>query len=434
VVCHMNSNAWHISCAGTGPIFIKGMNMEQFIARQPIFDGNMKVFGYELLFRNGVENCFSGTDEDQATSQVIATSALLFGMESLLGNGKGFINFTRKALLLDYASVLPKKQIVVEILENVEPDADVMEACRRLKKNGYILALDDFVYDARFDDLLKMADIVKVDFFVSDIDERKRMVEAFKPRGIKMLVEKVETQEEFDQAMEMGYNYFQGYFFSKPVIVSKKDVPGFKINQLRILQMVNQEEMDFQGLSELIQNEMSITYKLLKVTNSAAFGLRNKVTSIKQALNMLGEKGIRKWASILLMTGLGEDKPQEQVVSSLVRAKFCELMTCVPGWQNRGPSLFLVGLFSRLDVIIGRPLPEILAELPLKEEISDGILQKGELSVTINLIEALEQGQWPEINRLAKKLGIEESILQDIYLKAVQWASLLEKTAGKPDS
>lgn len=408
--------------------------MEQFIARQPIFDGNMSVFGYELLFRDGVENCFSGIDEDQATSQVIAGSALLFGMESLLGTGKGFINFTRKALLLDYASVLPKKQIVVEILENVEPDAEVMEACRRLKKKGYILALDDFVYDANFDDLLKMADIVKVDFFVSDVDERRRMAEAFIPRGIKMLAEKVETQEEFKQALEMGYSYFQGYFFSKPVIVSKKDVPGFKINQLRMLQMINQEDMDFQGLSELIQNEMSMSYKLLKVVNSAAFGLQNKVTSIKQGLNMLGEKGIRKWASILLMSGLGEDKPQELVLSSLVRAKFCELLTCVPGWRNRGPALFLVGLFSRLDVILGRPLPELLSELPLNKEISDGILGKGELCVTINLIEALERGQWPEINRLSKTLEIEESVLQDIYLKAVQWASLLEKTTGKPKS
>lgn len=401
--------------------------MEQFIARQPIFDSRMSVFGYELLFRNGVENCFSGIDGDQATSQVIATSAMLFGMENLLGDGKGFINFTRKSLLCDYASVLPKRQIVVEILENVKPDAEVMDACRRLKKQGYVLALDDFVYDARYDGLLKMADIVKVDFFVSDIDERRRMAEAFKPLGIKMLAEKVETREEYDQALEMGYDYFQGYFFSKPVIISKKDVPGFKINQLRILQMVNEEEMDFRGLSDLIQNEMVITYKLLRVVNSAAFGLQNKVTSIKQALNFLGENGIRKWASILLMAGLGEEKPQEQVVSSLVRAKFCELLSCVPGWQNRGASLFLIGLFSQLDAIVGRPLPELLAELPLKEEISDGILGKGELSVTLNLIEALERGEWSEIARLANELKIQELILQDNYLKAVQWASLLEK-------
>lgn len=401
--------------------------MEQFIARQPIFDSRMNVFGYELLFRNGVENCFSGIDGDQATSQVIATSAMLFGMENLLGDGKGFINFTRKSLLCDYASVLPKRQIVVEILENVEPDAEVMDACRRLKKQGYVLALDDFVYDARYDGLLKMADIVKVDFFVSDIDERRRMAEAFKPLGIKMLAEKVETREEYDQALEMGYDYFQGYFFSKPVIISKKDVPGFKINQLRILQMVNEEEMDFRGLSDLIQNEMVITYKLLRVVNSAAFGIQNKVTSIKQALNFLGENGIRKWASILLMAGLGEEKPQEQVVSSLVRAKFCELLSCVPGWQNRGASLFLIGLFSQLDAIVGRPLPELLAELPLKEEISDGILGKGELSVTLNLIEALERGEWSEIARLANELKIQELILQDNYLKAVQWASLLEK-------
>ena len=308
--------------------------MEQFIARQPILDSNMKLFGYELLFRNSLDNYFSGVDEDEATSRVIAGSTMLFGLESLLGNGKGFINFTKKALLRDYASVLPTKHIVVEILENVAPDAEVIDACRRLKKAGYLLALDDFVYDAQYDELLNMADIVKVDFLVSDVSERKRLAGAIGPRGVKMLAEKVETQEEFEQAREMGYHYFQGYFFSKPVIISKKDVPGFKINQLRMLQKVNEEEIDFDGLSDLIQADMSMVYKVLRLTNSAAFGLRNEVTSIRQALGFLGEKGIRKWASILLVAGLAQDKAQELVVSSLVRARFCELLSKAPAWRD----------------------------------------------------------------------------------------------------
>ena len=314
--------------------------MEQFIARQPILDRDMNLFGYELLFRDSLENCFSGVDEDQATSRVIAGSTLLFGLESLLGNGKGFINFTRKALLRDYASVLPKKQMVVEILENVAPDAEVMEACHRLKMKGYILALDDFVYHARYDELLKMVDIVKVDFFVSDVFERRRMADVLGPRGVKMLAEKVETLEEFEQARKMGYHFFQGYFFSKPVIISKKDVPGFKINQLRMLQKVNEEEIDFDGLSDLIQADMSMAYKVLRLTNSAAFGLRNQVTSIRQALGFLGEKGIRKWASILLVAELAQDKAHELVVSSLVRARFCEELSRAPPGATMGRLFF----------------------------------------------------------------------------------------------
>ena len=400
--------------------------MEQFIARQPILDCDMKLFGYELLFRNSLDNCFSGIDEDEATSRVIAGSALLFGLESLIGNGKGFINFTQKALLRDYASVLPKKHIVVEILENVAPDAEVIDACRRLKKEGYLLALDDFVYDARYDELLKMADIVKVDFFVSDVSERGRMADVFGPRGVKMLAEKVETREEFEQAREMGYDYFQGYFFSKPVIISKKDVPGFKINQLRMLQKVNEEEIDFDGLSDLIQADMSMVYKVLRLTNSAAFGLRNQVTSIRQALGFLGEKGIRKWASILLVAGLAQDKARELVVSSLVRARFCELLSRAPAWRDRGPSLFLVGLFSRIDAIVGRPLQEVLGELPLKQDISDAILREGELRTALDLIEALERGNWSEISRLAAEIKIEESVLQDMYFDAVKWPVLME--------
>jgi c-di-GMP-related signal transduction protein len=403
--------------------------MEQFIARQPILDREMNIFGYELLFRDGFDNCFSGVQEDQATSQVIANSTLLFGLEKLVGEGKGFINFTRKTLLSDYASVLPKRQTVIEILENVEPDDEVLDACERLKKQGYVLALDDFVYGTQYDSLLKLADIVKVDFFISDVQERKRMADAFIPLGVKMLAEKVETQEEYTQALEMGYHYFQGYFFSKPVILSKKDIPGIKINQLRMLQMINEDEMDFHGLSDLIQNEMSVAYKLLKLVNSAAFGLRNRVEDIKQSLNILGEKGIRKWASILLMAGLGEDKPKELVVTSLVRAKFCELLSVLPKWENQGPALFLVGLFSLLDAIVGRPLPELLGELPLKDEISDAIMGRGELSTALELMIALEKGNWKEVTRLADLMGIETSVLQDNYFEAAQWPSQLEMTA-----
>jgi c-di-GMP-related signal transduction protein len=187
--------------------------------------------------------------------------------------------------------------------------------------------------------------------------------------------------------------------------------------------------MDFQELSNLIQNEMAMTYKLLKLVNSAAFGLRKRVEHIKQALNMLGETGIRKWASILLMADLAEDKPRELVVSSLVRAKFCELLSCVPKWGDQGPALFLVGLFSLLDAIVGRPLSELLAELPLKSDISGAILGQGELGTALDLISALEQGKWSEVTRLADLLEIEESILQDNYFKAAQWPSMMEMAA-----
>ena len=407
-----------------------GMYMEQFIARQPIFDRDMNIFGYELLFRSGFENCFTCLDGDRATAQVIADSALSFGFENLLGGGKGFINFTRNSLLSDFALVLPKRQAVVEILENVEPDSEVLDACSRLKKKGYILALDDFVYDAKYNKLLKMADIVKVDFFVSNEEEREKMAATLIPLGVKMLAEKVESMEEYRQAVEMGYHYFQGYFFSKPVILSKKDIPGSKINQLRLLQMINEDEMDFQALSDLVQNEMSICYKLIKVVNCAAFGLRSRITSIKQALSMLGEKGIRTWASILSMLNLAEDKPKELILSSLVRAKFCEsLSSWVKKWQNDGESLFLVGLFSRLDAIVGRPLKDLLSELPLKDNIKAAILGRVEWGLALALIEAFEKCAWSEITRLASQLEIDEAILRDFYFEAVKWSYQLESSA-----
>jgi len=198
----------------------------KFIARQPILDKRQRVYAYELLFRSSLQNYFDHSDGDQATSQVIANSFLLFGIDSITGGGKAFINFTRNLLVQDSALSLPRESTVVEILETVEPEEEVLAACRRLKKRGFLLALDDFVYHARFQPLVDLADIIKVDFMVSGPEERREMAEAFIPQGKKMLAEKVETRQEHRQALDMGYSLFQGYFFSEPILVSRKDITG----------------------------------------------------------------------------------------------------------------------------------------------------------------------------------------------------------------
>ena len=209
--------------------------MEHFVARQPIFDLQQNVFAYELLFRAGLDNYFENMDGDEATRQVLANTFLLFGINNLTEGKKAFINFTRTVLLNEYALMLPNQITVIEILEDVEPDRNVLEACRKLKKHGYTLALDDFVYHPKFQPLLGLADIVKVDFLLSGPEDRKKLADDFRPKGIRLLAEKVETVEDFHQARDWGYTLFQGYFFSRPVILSQKDVPGFKFSLLRML-------------------------------------------------------------------------------------------------------------------------------------------------------------------------------------------------------
>ncbi|MBU2550704.1 MAG: HDOD domain-containing protein [Proteobacteria bacterium] len=400
--------------------------MEQFVARQPIFDRKQSIYAYELLFRSSMDNFFDHVDGDEASSRVIANSFLLFGIEEMTGGAKAFINFTRGVLLKGYGSLLPNQWTVVEVLENVEPDEEVLSACRRLKDQGFILALDDFVYDAKYESLLEMADIIKVDFLISDADERRRLAETFIPRGIKMLAEKVETREDFETALEQGYEYFQGYFFAKPVVVSRKDVPSFKLQYLRILKEINSPEVDFDKLAELIQTEVSISYKLLKYINSAAFGLREKIVSIKQALALLGENEVRKWASLLTLHGMASDKPAELVISSLIRAKFCEQLAPLMGMRNRASDFFMMGLFSMLDAIVDRPLKEILDELPVSDDIKTGLLGgRNKMRVVYETMLAFEKGRWEAVAKLAAALRVDEKQLPKAYIEAVEWSKHL---------
>jgi c-di-GMP-related signal transduction protein len=396
--------------------------MQRFVARQPIFDLKMNVYAYELLFRSSLDNFFDrNMDSDSATSHVIADSFLLFGIESLAEGHKTFINFTRNVLVNNYAALLPKSCVVIEILENIEPDDEVMTACQTLKDKGYTIALDDFVSEPKYAPLLDLADIVKVDFMISPLEERQRLAETLIPRGIKMLAEKVETREECEQARDMGYSYFQGYFFSKPVIIAQGDIPSDKTNMLRLLKEVNEPDIDFGRLADMIRAEVSLSYKVLRLVNSAAFGLRSKINDLHRALGFIGESGIRKWISLLAMTNMAGDKPSELVVISLVRARFFELLALKSRLKNRSSDFFIMGLFSQLEALVGRPLEELLSDIPLPTDVMEALLGKGRLNMVLRLADALEQGDWNRLSKLAAGLGIDEEPLAANYLEALQW-------------
>lgn len=398
--------------------------MEHFVARQPIFDRRKKIYAYELLFRSGLGNYFDHKDGDEASSRVIANSILLFGIENMTGAARAFINFTQDLLVKNYALTLPKQWTVVEVLENVEPDAHIVDACKKIKDNGYILALDDFVYNPKYEPLLDLTDIVKVDFMLSDSEERKLLSENLIPRGIKLLAEKVETQDDFQEAYDLGYSYFQGYFFSKPVIVSRKDIPTSKLQYLRILREVNSEELDFRKLSVMIEAEVSMSYKLLKYINSAFFGFSHEITTIKQALGVLGEREVKKWVSLVSLAAMASDKPDELIVSSLVRAKFMELTAGEIDPDGKGEDFFLLGLFSMLDAIVDRPLAEIMADIPVSEGIKSALLRhKGAMYPLLALMISFERGDWKRLSAIAKKVGIKEALLPEKYVQAIQWTN-----------
>jgi EAL and modified HD-GYP domain-containing signal transduction protein len=397
--------------------------MDVFVAKQPIFDRKQEVFAYELLFRSGFDNFFSHPDQDQAASKLIADSSFLFGVESITGGKKAFINVTRDVLVKEYITILPKDLTVVEILETVEPDEAVIAACKKLKFSGYPLALDDFVYEERFRPLIELADIIKVDFLTTSREERGALVKKFAPLGIRFLAERVETREEFDLAMSMGYTYFQGYFFSKPVILAGKDIPGFKVTYLRILKEVNRAELNLDQIENTVKQDVALSYKLLRYINSPFFGWRKEVGSIKHALALLGDTNVKKWVSLVCLASMGEDKPAELVVTSITRAKFCEYLAAQVHMKNREQDLFLMGMFSLMDAIVDRPMSEILEEMPISQDIKVALSGGANLFREIyEYVLAYEKGDWDQVSEWSAKLRLKEPEIPELYFKSVAWA------------
>lgn len=397
--------------------------MDVFVARQPIFDRRLELFAYELLFRSGPENYFTG-DADTASPTVIANATQLMELEALTGKHRGFVNFTRTSLLNELALLLPPSGVVVEILETVEPDEEVIAALRRLKEAGYLVALDDYLVTAEDSPLVAFADIVKVDVLATPPSEWAVVARRLAKRGIRMLAEKVETREVMKQASAAGYEYFQGYFFSRPEIVSAKDVPAFRLNYLRLLEALHQPNIGLADLERIIERELSICYRLLRHVNSAAFGLRGRVDSIRQALLLVGMVEIRRWASAWALAGIGRDKPEELIVESVLRARFCELLGDAAGLSgHRGPELFLAGMFSLIDAILDRPLPVLVTTVALpRDSVRALVGEPGPLTPVLECVRAYGAADWQSASVLARKLGLAESALAESYRQAAAWA------------
>lgn len=396
-----------------------------FVARQPIFDSNKNIYGYELLFRNGLENFFDQSqDLDYASFKVLMDSFLLFDFKELTRGKRAFLNLTGKVLLSELAYTFTTDSIVVELLENITPDDEIIAACKKLKSKGYILALDDFEYHPDYKPLIDLADIIKIDFIATQGIERRRVIEKSGEKRIKFLAEKVETIEEYNQGLQMGYSYFQGYYFSKPVILSGKDVPSYKVNLLQILKELQEPESSITRLEKIIERDVSLSYKLLRFINSAAFGMINDIRSIRQALVILGIYEFKKWMSMVLLSQLGSDKPDELIINSLIRAHFCELTAERLGQKSKKSDYFLMGLFSLIDAFLDRPMSDIMADLPIPLEIKQAIENKeGIPGQVLQLIINYEQSKWDKVSELCSTLGLDEHNVLNHYFKSIKWAN-----------
>jgi c-di-GMP-related signal transduction protein len=406
-------------------MLLEGVHVyERFIARQPIFDQRLRVFAYELLFRAGPKNVFQPWKD--ASCSVIVDSMMLFDLQTLTGHAKAFINADQSALLQGAVKLLPADRIVVEILENVVPTPDIVAACADLRNAGYVLALDDFVDHPKWQPLLGLAKFLKVDFRGSDEAVRLEMARCYLPQGMELLAEKVETQSELEQARAMGYTYFQGYFFCKPAMVEGRSIPSNKLNYVRLLEAVNSSNFSFEKIEEILKAEPSLVYKLLRYLNSPVLGLRNEVRNISNAISLLGEKEFRRWVSIVAIVSMAGDKSPELIRTALTRAFFCEEV-CEPiGMSSQKSDLFLLGLLSVTDAILGMPMQEVLTQLPIAADVCTALTGgMNRLRDVYDILTSYERADWKSLSSLAAKLGCTEDLVPQCYLSAAKRAAII---------
>ncbi len=391
----------------------------RYVARQPIFDRQEKVFGYELLFRSGVENCFVG-DADQA-SRATLDRTLIMGLDVLCDGRRAFVNCTRDTLIKGLVTLLPSTMTVVEILETVSPDPDVIAACRGLKEQGYMIALDDYVAADRREPLAEMADIIKVEMQLTTEKQREHLIKQFGPWRCRMLAEKVETQQEFMQAQNQGFVYFQGYFFRRPEMVGTHDVPANRLNYIRMLQEVSRPDLDVPALEKLVKAEASVCYRLLRYLNSAVFTFKKEIHSVRHALSLLGERDVRRWVRLVAAVGAGQDRTSDLVLSALVRGRFCELLA--PKVMHGESDLFLMGLLSLIDAMLETPMQTVLDKIPLDASTKSVLLgQPSVLRPVYQLMLAHESGEWQAAAALSEGLRLDADDVAACYWQAQQWA------------
>jgi c-di-GMP-related signal transduction protein len=398
----------------------------QFVARQPILTTDEKVFGYELLFRDGIEDFFQSSDPDAASRSTLNTS-MLIGLDVLCDGHRAFVNCTRETLLKDYVTLLPSEQTVVEVLETVPADDLVVAACRRLKEAGYTIALDDFAVNDPREALTDLADIIKVDLRATSAADAAAMVKRYGPWRCRMLAEKVETREEFVTAKKAGFLYFQGYFFRRPEVLTSHEIPANQLNYLRMLTAVSQPELDVREIENLVKSEAALCYRLLRYLNSAAFGLSAEIRSVQHALAILGEREVRRWIRLVATLGAGQGKTTDLVLAALVRARFCELLS--PKIAHGESDLFLMGLLSLMDTMLEVPMHQVLDNVPIDQESKVALLGgAGRLRPFYQLMLAQEAGEWKSVSELTRQLHLNESDVATFYWQAMQWAR--EVTAG----
>jgi len=395
-----------------------------YAARQAILDKDKKLFAYELLFRDSIDNVFPEIDGDVATSKMVDASKFNMGISEFTGNKPAFINFTLETLSKGYAKMLTPDEVVIEILETVKPGKKLLAMCKELFEEGYTVALDDYIHQSVWQHFYPYIKIIKIDWKDTDIALIKEIKAAISGHDhIQLLAEKVETYEEYNQALELGFELFQGFFFAKPQMVKTKSLSPSQMAMAELLYETSKPEVDLNSITSVFERDVSLSYKLLRYANSPTFRRRNEISTIKQALVILGSGELKRFLGLMFAVNVNPDKPSELIKSAMTRAKFCELVANDIKAPIDSSIAFLAGLLSLIDAILDEKLEVILEKLPLAQEIKEALTtRKGGLAGLITLVEEIEHAHWDKATLIMESLDLsKEKVVKD-YNEAISWA------------
>ncbi len=408
---------------------------EIFLGRQPILDREQRIVAYELLFRTGHTRAAGVTDDMQATASVIHHAFSEMGVQAVLGPHLGFINVICEILLSDLIEILPRSQVVLEMLETIEITEAIVERCRLLKQQGFMLALDDFVYADHYTPLLALVDIVKIDLLLHTQDELRAIVGRLRKWPVKLLAEKVDSAEQARYCLELGFELFQGYYFARPAVLSARRANPAQLALLELLDLVL-ADADTVQIEQVFKQNPNLTYNLLRLVNSAGSGSGRRIATVAQAITLLGRKQLQRWLQLLMFT-LQENTayPSPLLLMAATRGRMMELLA-----QRRGgdaelrEGAFMTGILSLIENVIGKPLPDIVRELNLGDRLAAALLRReGELGSLLDVVESVEHH---DLSRTLAGLetcgGLKLSDLTEAEIEAMAWTHQIAEGSGAP--
>lgn len=394
--------------------------MKVYVARQPIFDQQLRVCGYELLYRRSENNIFENVDDSLATADVIHNAYLVFNLRELTEGTRAFINFPQTLIEGEVPSLLPRQSLVIEVLEHVEPTEKVLQSLRSLRRQGYTIALDDFVFEEKYRPLIGLADIIKIDYQATPVDQQQKLIDALGHR-IEFLAEKIETPAEYEIAKRLGYKMFQGYFFSRPIVEHGAEVHPLRHTLIEMLKELDCPEPSFRRISAQIERSVDLSYKMLRTVNTVYQKGRRTIESIEQAVARIGLDELKRWSYLMLLRERQTSESKELIKQSVIRGKMMELIAEDTLTDGLPFDAFITGIFSSLDVILDEAMQTLIAELPVAPPVKAALL--GEQNGLRKLLEdviAYEQLTIPLHNT--------DLDWSQYYVEAIRWSRSLDES------